>query len=159
MESDIGELLSGIEKAHWHLSSGRQFKEAYWFLIGQFDVVNKVWTHQVEMPAYYCAGLATEHFLKSFLTLKDKKYPIGPEGHNLIGLFDLEDTTQQFFSLSNEEKSGIEILNQRYYFDPRYGKYDLRYPSKSGLRQSPHPDWMHAVLKKMELQLNSRFSF
>jgi hypothetical protein len=154
----MSEHLEKIEKAHWHLSTGNEFKEAFWLLIGSFDVIEGTWDG-VERPTYYCGGLALEHFLKCYLDLQGVTYPESRLGHDLLSLIALESDLKTFFDFDNDDVELIKLLNERYYNHPKYGKDDLRYTKMSGDRTSPHPDTLNELLKKAESKLNDLFSF
>jgi hypothetical protein len=144
-----------IEKANWHYGSGKQFKEAFYILIADYDVFNNIWTKQIERPSYYCAGLAIEHFIKAYLLLENIIFPMkGSRGHDLNGLIDLNPLKfKEIFKLNDVDIKQISILNERYYNHTSYGRDDLRYASKSGTRISPHPDSLNRIINKMEKQL------
>lgn len=147
--------MNKIEKAQWCYSCGQQFEDAFYLLIAEFDAINKIWKEQVERPSYYCAGFAIEQFLKSYLSLESIIFPENHKGHNLISLISLQkNKIIKFFDFTKEDIAQIEILNKRYYYDDAYGKDDLRYASKTGLRISPHPDNLNRIIKKMDSKLN-----
>lgn len=139
-----------IESAHWHQNTGREFQDAFYVLIAHFDPLAKTWRERIERPSYYCAGLAIEHFLKGYLTLKRIDFEKNHHGHDLLLLLSLDQVgLQKFFDLDEIDVAQITVLNDRYYNHELYGKDDLRYGSKSGLRKSPHPDNLNRVVKKM----------
>ena len=144
-----------IEKAQWRYSSGRQYEEAFYLLIADFDVINNTWKNQIESPSYYCGGFAVEQFLKSYLIIKQVTFPTSHRGHDLMNLISLDKKELvKFFDLDEADILQISILNERYYNHEAYGKDDLRYASKSGLRKSPHPDNLNRIIKKMDNKLN-----
>ncbi len=148
-----------MEDAFWHLSSGKEFKEAFYILISKFDVINSVWKEQVDRPSYYCAGLAVEHFLKSYLSLEKIIFPRNHGGHNLNSLLSLGGSKlRRFFNLDYVDIKQIGLLNERYYNHESYGKDDLRYGKKSGLRKSPHPDSLNMIVNKMNEKLMIKLS-
>lgn len=142
------------ERAHWHSNSGQQFYEAFYVLISSdyFDAIHNFWKNkEVENPSYYCAGLAIEHLLKGYLSLRKIKFG---KSHDLVSLVSLGDQKiKDFFWLNSSDIKQITLLNERYYEHKDYGKYDLRYPSKPGLRKSPHPDILNKLIKKMKNKL------
>jgi hypothetical protein len=57
--------------------------------------------------------------------------------------------------LEDVDLEQIYILNDRYCAHEVYGKDDLRYGDKPGLRKSPHPDNLDRILRIMERKLQS----
>ncbi len=148
-----------IEKAQWRYSSGVQFEEAFYLLIADFDVITNTWKNQIESPSYYCGGFAVEQFLKSFLILKQVVFLTNHKGHDLMNLISLDKKKlMEFFELDEADILQISILNERYYNNEAYGKDDLRYASKTGLRRSPHPDNLNRIIKKMDKKLSTEIS-
>ena len=150
--------MKELENVHWHHSAGREFQEAFYILIADFDPINITWRKQVERPSYYCAGLAIEHFLKGYLYLEKIEFPAkSHKGHDLDNLISLGgQQLKDFFELDNIDTQQILILNERYYGNEFLGKDDLRYASKSGIRKSPHPDNLNRIIKKIETKLMAR---
>lgn len=145
------------KEALWHSTIGNEFEEAFYLLTGQFRVAPGVWETQVERPSYYCGGLAVEHYLKGCLVLMQIHFPKNHKGHNLMFLISLNvDLVKEFFDLNDVDQAQITLLNQRYYENEIYGKDDLRYGTKTGVRQSPHPDSLNRIIKKMGKKLRDR---
>ncbi len=154
----LSKNLEEIEAAHWHLNVGIEYSQACFLLTAYFDAAQERWTKGVERPMYYCGGLAIEHFLKCYLDLKNKGYSkSGNQGHNLSDLISLDEDLKKFFDLDEYDAELIKILDKRYSASVEYGKQDLRYSNKTGLRISPHPDPLNRVLKNMERKLNALF--
>jgi HEPN domain-containing protein len=148
-------IINMLEDAQWHHTTGREFEEAFYILIGKFSATHNHWEQQVGRPSYYCAGLAAEHYMKGYLTLKGIGYPKNHKGHDLAHLISLDSNLGDFFQLQDSDIKEIELLNERYYSDEKYGKDDLRYGSKNGLRISPHPDSFNRILKLMAKRLSN----
>lgn len=148
-------MTARIERAFWHHHSGKSYQEAFHQLILNFDVVTKSWKKDISSPTYYCAGMAIEHFLKGYLILEGLLSDNNSRSHDLKKLIFVEESRiKEFFGLDDVEiNDGIERLNERYYEHDVYGRYDLRYPSMSGLRESPQPDFLDEILMKMERRL------
>lgn len=151
--------LKHLEEAFWYITTGREFKDAYWFLIEHFNAIAEEWVEQVEKPSYYCAGLAIEHFLKAHYELMGVDAPRGEKSHDLANLLEASPGAANYFELSVEDVQQIRLLNRRYYSDEEYGKHDLRYPSKSGPRTSPHPDALSGLLGRMSKRLDNLEAF
>lgn len=152
--------FDSVDKIFQHFSSGQEYKEAFYILIEHFDVTGKTvnhWRRNVERPSYFCAGQATEHFLKCYLDLHEIKYPENWEGHNLSLLVSKDNRIKTFFDLNDDDLNAIETLNRRYHISPEYGKNELRYTTSPGTRKSPHPDFFNAVLNKFEKKLSPLF--
>lgn len=151
-------MKKDIEQAHWHQSIGLEFQEAFYILIGKFSVSSESWKERVERPSYFCAGQAIEHFLKGYLSLYELKYDFlrkQHRGHDLKGLLDVGNVNlKKFFELNDEDISEILLLNERYFSSEDYGRFDLRYGTKTGTRISPHPDNLNRIVKKLESKLH-----
>ena len=139
------------EEARWLFRAGEQYKNAFYLLIGEFSVVSGSWNNDIEWPSYYCGGFAFESFFKSYLKIRRINFT---KIHDLGALMDLDKTEMvAFFEFQEAEIFQIKMLNERYDYHESYGKYDLRYPTKPGLRKSPHPDGLNSILNKMYRKL------
>lgn len=148
--------IDDLKMSFRRFRTGEQYCNALYLLIGKYCSTNDKWLLDVEMPSYYCSGLAVESFIKSYhiLTFSDTLHT-----HDLKSLLDYkENNAQKFFNLSENELAYILKLNERYFFDLKYGGNDLRYFYKDGWRESPHPDYLYKVIKKMEGLLKVHFN-
>lgn len=144
-----------LEEANWYYIAGKEYYDAYYILILQFDVLINSWVKQIQRPSYYCGGLAVESFLKAYLTIQKIKFPDhNHKGHDLKNLISLDrNNLKNFFALDDTDLQQIYILNERYYDFPLYGRDDLRYGRRGGLRKSPHPDNLSRILSAMERKI------
>ena len=146
-----------LQNANWYYVAGTEYSDAFHILILQFDVLTDGWKKQIQRPSYYCAGLAIESFLKAYLTLEKVEFPNkAHKGHDLKHLISLDKQgLQTFFALDDADLEQIYILNERYYDHETYGKDDLRYGNKGGMRRSPHPDNLDRILRSIGKRLFS----
>jgi hypothetical protein len=146
-----------LNRATWFYTAGKEYFDAFHILILQFQVLTQGWINQIQRPTYYCGGFAAESFLKSYLTHKGVAFPDkSHKGHDLKNLISIDKNgVKTFFGLEDVDLEQIYILNDRYCEHEVYGKDDLRYGDKPGLRKSPHPDNLDRILRIMERKLQS----
>lgn len=161
-ESPLDDLNFISNKLFGFFVSGQQYKEAFYILIEHFDVTGKTpnhWIREVERPAYFCAGMAVESFLKCYLGLNNIEIPqVGHSGHNLEFLLSkFKESLKISLNLNESDIDAIKLLNKRYSISSEYGKYELRYFNKPGVRTSPRPDFFNSILNKLESKLRLQF--
>jgi hypothetical protein len=132
---------------NWSIGSAIKFRNGFEVLLGAYDQVGDKWSVDVNRPAYFCAGMSLEHFLKSVI-------PSPPHSHDLcLLLHELSEEAKVTLLITEYERTVIELLNKHYFNSEEYGRFSLRYRSVAGPAIFPHVNDVLKLLYEVESRI------